>query len=177
MDTESIVEIVVEALKEITSPRFYKTERGFQGRFACALYKVLDERRIFPDDAIIEEEYQKRLKDHGTAQRPDLIIHVPFEAGRSQNRWEDNFVVFAFKKNADQKVAEEDFGKIDIMFKKLKYPIGFFINIDRYPDIFLDSYDGDFKDRIHEFCIKLDNGLHILHAFFKEGKLLVEEVA
>jgi hypothetical protein len=86
-------------------------------------------------------------------------------------------LLFAFKKNADQKVAEEDFGKIDIMFKKLKYPIGFFINIDRYPDIFLDSYDGDFKDRIHEFCIKLDNGLHILHAFFKEGKLLVEEVA
>lgn len=177
MHSKIIMEIVTKALREISSPRFFKTERGFQGRFACALYKILDEKRIFPDDAIIEEEYQKRLKYHGTDQRPDLIIHIPFEAGHSHNRWEDNFVVFAFKKNADEDTAKDDFDKLEIMFKELKYPIGFFININRYPNIFLEDYKGNFKNRIHEFSNKMEDGkLYIRHGYFKNDKLAVEDV-
>jgi hypothetical protein len=34
MDKEKVIEIIVQAVKEISSVRFYKTERGFQGRFA-----------------------------------------------------------------------------------------------------------------------------------------------
>ena len=167
----------MQALKEINSTRFFKTERGFQGRFACALYKILDEEKIFPDDAIIEQEYQKRLGDHRTTQRPDLIIHVPFEAEHSQHRWEDNFVVFAFKKDADVDTAKEDFGKLDIMFKELKYPIGFFININGYPDIYLDQYTGVFKDRIHEFSIRgKERNVMIRHAYFADGNVFVEDI-
>jgi hypothetical protein len=174
---DAIIRIVIQALKEINSARFFKTERGFQGRFACALYKVLDAEKIFPDDAIIEQEYQKRLRDHGTTQRPDLIIHVPFETGHAQKRWEDNFVVFAFKKNADEGTAKDDFGKLDIMFKKLKYPIAFFININGYPNISLENYEGNYKRRIHELSNKMEDGkLYIRHGYFEGGKLQIEDV-
>jgi hypothetical protein len=172
-----VIKIVIQALKTINSTRFFKTERGFQGRFACSLYQIFDEMKIFPDDAIIEQEYQKRLPDHGTTQRPDLIIHVPFEAGHSRNRWEDNFVVFAFKKNAGKEEAQEDFEKLNIMFEKLRYPIGFFININGYPNIYLNKYIGEFKDRIQEFSIKAEEGkVLIRHAWFKDGNLSVEDI-
>ena len=39
MNSELIIETIIEALKHMDSPRFFKTERGFQGRFACALGK------------------------------------------------------------------------------------------------------------------------------------------
>jgi hypothetical protein len=177
MDSEIIIEIVIQALKEINSPRFYKTERGFQGRFACGLYKILEERHIFPDDYEIEEEYQKRLKDHGTRLRPDLIIHIPFVTGRAESRREDNFVVYAFKLRANEAEANEDFEKLDELFEKLDYPIGFFINIGRYPNIFLENYSGRFMERIHELSNKIEEGrLYIRHAYFKNRELVTEEV-
>jgi hypothetical protein len=102
---------------------------------------------------------------------------VPFEAGHAQKRWEDNFVVFAFKKNADKDTAKDDFEKLDIMFKELKYPIGFFININGYPNISLENYEGNYKNRIHELSNKMESSkLYIRHGYFKGGKLQIEDV-
>jgi len=177
MDSELIIKVIIEALKRMDSPRFFKTERGFQGRFACALYEIFDAKNIFQDDTIIEEEYQKRIKPHGTRLRPDLIIHVPVESGHSNSRTENNFVVFAFKKQTNKDRAKEDFEKLNELFEKLKYPLGIFININGRSEIFLNKYSGLFKKIIHEFCITQTNDkLDILHAYFQNDKVITEKV-
>jgi len=175
MNSELIIETIIEALKHMDSPRFFKTERGFQGRFACALYKIFDAKNIFQDDTIIEEEYQKRIEHHGTKLRPDLIIHVPVESGHSNSRTENNFVVFEFKRQANEDRAKQDFKKLNELFEKLKYPLGIFININGRSEIFLNKYSGLFKNRIHEFCITQTNDkLDILHAYFQNNKVITE---
>ena len=176
MNAELSIKIVTEALKNMDSPRFFKTERGFQGRFACALYEILDGRKIFPDDTIIEQEYQKKIKNHGTKLRPDLIVHMPIESSHSTDRTENNFVVFAFKKQANECKAKEDFRKLDELFEKLKYPLGIFINING-SEIFLDKYSGSFKKRIHEFYIsQTDNKLNIRYTHFQKDKLVTKKI-
>jgi hypothetical protein len=177
MNSELIIETIIEALKHMDSPRFFKTERGFQGRFACALYERFDAKKIFQDDTIIEEEYQKKIDLHGTKLRPDLIVHVPVESSHSSSRTENNFVVFAFKKQANKDRAKEDFEKLNELFEKLKYPLGIFININGRSEIFLNRYSGLFKKIIHEFCITQINGKNnILHAYFQNDKVITEKV-
>ncbi len=177
MNSRLIIDIVIKAIKDVDSPRFFKTERGYQGRFACALYKELDEKEIFPDDAIIEEEYQKNLKDHRTKQRPDLIIHVPAESSQSRSKAENNFVVFAFKKRASEHDAEKDFKKLNELFKNLKYPLGIFININGNSKVFMDKYIGSFRNRIHELCVTQTNEkLDIIHAYFQDDKVIAEKI-
>ena len=177
MDSELIIKVIIEALKHMDSPRFFKTERGFQGRFACALYKIFDAKNIFQDDTIIEEECQKRIEPHGTKLRPDLIVHVPVESSHSCSRTENNFVVFAFKRQTNEDRAKEDFKKLNELFEKLGYPLGIFININGRSEIFLNKYSGLFKNRIHEFCITQTNDkLDILHAYFQNNKVITENV-
>lgn len=177
MNSELIIETVIEVLKHMDSPRFFKTERGFQGRFACALYEIFDAKNIFQDDTIIEEEYQKRMGPHETKLRPDLIVHVPVESSYSNSRTENNFVVFEFKRQSNEDQAKKDFEKLHELFKKLDYPLGIFININGYPNIFLNKYSGNFKNRIHEFCITQTNGKNnILHAYFQNAKIITENV-
>lgn len=86
-----VIPIIVEALRGVTQPRFFATERGFQGEFLAQLRARLPNAGL-PGDAIIEQEYQKRLQDHGINIRPDIIIHVPTPAGG--NRRKGNFAVF-----------------------------------------------------------------------------------
>lgn len=170
-----IIDSVIEALKQIQSPRFFQTERGFQGRFTCALYKVFDAKNILPDDTIIEEEHQKRIKFHRTRLRPDLIIHVPIKFGRSGSRTENNFVVFAFKKQANEDKVKKDLEKLNELFEKLGYQLGIFINIGGLKS-FLYKYSGPFKTRVHEFCITQTNSkLNISHAYFRGDKIEIEK--
>jgi len=177
MNSELIIETIIEALKHMDSPRFFKTERGFQGRFACALYEIFDAKNIFQDDTIIEEEYQKRIDPHETKLRPDLIVHVPVESSHSSSRTENNFVAFAFKRQANENKAKQDFKKLNELFEKLKYPLGIFININGGSEIFLYKYSGLFKNRIHEFCItQINDKLEILHAYIQNNKVTTENV-
>lgn len=140
----SFIEIVITALKEIKSPRFFKTERSFQGEFISALKKILVEENIFAYDTIIEEEYQKSLKLYGIRQRPDLIIHVPVESSHSSNRRENNYIVFAFKLSGNKTKAMKDFEKLDEIIDKLSYSFGIFININS-----LNSFLGEYKGSEH----------------------------
>jgi hypothetical protein len=177
MDSELIIETIIEALKHMDSPRFFKTERGFHGRFACTLHEIFDAKKIFQDDTIIEEEYQKRIVPHGTRLRPDLIVHVPVESSHSSSRTEKNFVVFAFKRQANEDRVKQDFKKPNELFENLKYQLGIFININGRSEIFLNKYSGLFKNRIHEFCITQTNDkLDILHAYFQNDKVITENV-
>jgi hypothetical protein len=74
--------LLQDALKSIHEPRFFETERGFQGELLVQLAKRLRE-AAFPGDPVVEQEYQKTIPSHGIKIRPDIIIHVPF-ASRPQ---------------------------------------------------------------------------------------------
>ena len=177
MNTNAVIGIVIDALKKVNNPRFFKTERGYQGRFGCAMYEVMDNKGIFPDDAILEEEYQKRRNEHGTIQRPDIIVHIPTEISGLANTTKNNFVVFAFKKNATLKKAGEDFYKLDVMFKELEYPLGIFINIGTL-HTHIDKYRGDYKERLHFFSVVMKNvELKIVHAFFKNAQIEKQNIS
>ncbi|MFZ0270330.1 MAG: hypothetical protein WAL34_00645 [Acidobacteriaceae bacterium] len=118
-----------QALENIREERFFQDERGFQG----ALLQELSQRvahGAFPGDPIIEQEYQKRLPLHKIRIRPDIIIHVPFERGIAEERYEGNFVAMELKRRATTKRAKEAFANLVQMKRKLHYPLTIFINID-----------------------------------------------
>jgi hypothetical protein len=93
---DALVACVTESLAAITAPRFFQTERGYQG----ALLTQLDRRLRLPDHAIIEQEYQKQAGLHGLTIRPDIIIHEPFDPGRHAGRTEGNLAAVELKRKA-----------------------------------------------------------------------------
>ncbi|HOE93333.1 MAG TPA: hypothetical protein PLK11_04165 [Methanofastidiosum sp.] len=166
-----ILEMTIEAFKKINKKRFYKSERGYQGRLLCALYFLMDEVNIFSEDTIIEQEYQKGTSSHGTTQRPDIIIHVPVEHSGARIT-ENNYVVYALKKNTSDIDAQDDFNKLDDMFNRLNYELGIFVSINKYPKSFLHLYEGNNKNKLHEFSLKYeDNKLGILYRYFIDGSI------
>lgn len=79
---------------------------------------------------------------------------------------ENNVGVWALKRNASMLDAQNDFNKLDEMFRLLHYFQGFFINIDSNSH-HLELYSGNYKDRIFAFAVNLsDNTLHIKQASF-----------
>lgn len=125
---EEIVQAIKESLLKITNRRFYETERGFQGEFGSELRLRLPGLEL--KGAIVEQEYQKRIPDHGFQIRPDLIIHIPFEETEHSSRSEGNFAVIEFKRRASRMNAKADYENLHKMCEKLGYPLAVFINID-----------------------------------------------
>ena len=74
-----MVKDIINALRRVAHPRFFKTERGFQGAFCSNLEAALGD--YLPSETIIEQEHQKRVSAHGIRRRPDVIIHVPTPSG------------------------------------------------------------------------------------------------
>lgn len=175
----AIINEVINTLRSIKIPRYYKSERGFQTEFYRILSNQLEDKPIFPEHTILEAEVQKRnLEHYGVTQRPDLLIHIPIETGITENSNENNFVNFAFKLSGNERASVEDYEKLEQMFSILNYEMGIFINIGRYPEIFLNNYEGNFKDRIHELSIGQDDGIiKIMHAFFKNEELIIIDIA
>ena len=124
---DEFIRLVIEAIRQITVPRYFNTERGYVGEFYHHLSNLLRDNPMFPVQAILETEVQKRIPDHfGVKQRPDLIIHIPIETGLTNNANENNFVVFAFKQKANMRRALNDFDNLDEMFSALNYDKGVF---------------------------------------------------
>jgi hypothetical protein len=121
--------ILEDALKNIGEKRFFKDERGYQGELLQELGRRLEPGNL-PGDPIIEQEYQKRLPDHGIRIRPDIIVHVPFERDLVDGRDEGNFIAIELKRRASVKRATAAFANLALMKKKLKYPLTIFVNID-----------------------------------------------
>jgi hypothetical protein len=124
--TNDIILCIRESLFAIVAPRFYESERGFQGQ----LLVQMDQRFKLPKPVIIEQEYQKRLAYHGLVIRPDIIIHEPFDPERHTDRTHGNVAVIELKLNSTAAEASEDFSSLMLMIDELKYPIGVFININ-----------------------------------------------
>jgi len=165
-----MIDAIAQSLRTITHPRFYETERGFQGEFLVSLRRVLPDIGL-PGDAIVEQEYQKRVLDHGIKIRPDIIIHVPTPSGSDRRR--GNFVAFELKLAARTKDALEDFGNLDEIIAALDYPLGIFVNIAS-AHTYADIYGGRFPDRIRCFAVQLaEGGVRVRHACF-DGTGFVE---
>jgi len=121
--------VLKEALENIREPRSFQDERSFQGALLQELARRL-ERGVLPDDPIIEEEYQKRIRSHGLRIRPDIIVHVPFDRGLAETRDQGNFTAIELKRRATIKTAKKAFANLALMKKALKYPLTIFINVD-----------------------------------------------
>lgn len=173
----AIIQEVINSIKSINTERYFRTERGYQTEFYSILSNNIAGKNIFPQHTILEAEVQKKnLAHYGVTQRPDLLIHIPIETGITENANENNFVNFAFKLNGNVAASTEDFNKLDEMFQLLNYELGIYINIGHYPEIYLDSYNGEYKDRIHEFSIGLkEKKVLVSHAFYENERLIIED--
>lgn len=128
MDQKVLLAHLTDALKNITAPRLYENERGFQGALLAELHKTIPG-HVLPEGTVIEQEYQKRLHTHGLRIRPDIIIHEPFAEARHKSRQEGNIAVIELKRAASQKDASDDFESLAKMMQALAYPTAAFINI------------------------------------------------
>ena len=154
MDKEKFLAKLRDSIRAITDGRYFLTERGYQGQLIAELDRRLNISQNFHDNAILEQEYQKQADKHGITIRPDIILHIPFETGIYNNRSAGNFIVIQLKKGTSVQKAKEDFDKLDLMFGKLDYPLGIFINIDS-ARTFHDCYTGDYSERLRCFAVKL----------------------
>jgi hypothetical protein len=116
-------------------------------------------------------EYQKSTR-HDTSQRPDIVYHIPKEVSGA-SVWENNFAVWALKHSASAAGAEEDFGKLDEMCVRLRYPLIVFLNVCSSKTR-LDSYQGNYHQRIHAFAIPGPKGSTLRYSYFKKGKIVTE---
>jgi hypothetical protein len=118
-----------ESLRSISEAVLYADERGFQGAVLHELNVRLGH-GVLPDDPVIQQEYQKRMRHHGIKIRPDIIVHIPFERGGMEDRDEGNFVAIELKRRATAKNARHAFASLVVMKEILKYPLTVFINVD-----------------------------------------------
>jgi hypothetical protein len=128
-DHDAFLGIFREALLAIREPRFYSTERGYQGKLLAELEKRLPGLNL-PGNPVVEQEYQKRVPDHGLNIRPDILIHIPFERAATEFSNEGNFVAIEIKRRATYLEARGDFDSLHRLSQALKYPLTIFLNID-----------------------------------------------
>ena len=166
-----MIPTIVTCLRSIHRPRFFDTELGFQGELLAELRGALPGVGL-TGDAVVEQEYQKRLGAHGIDVRPDLIVHVQTPAGG--NTHENNFAVFELNHKAGPKEVQEDFANLDAVLRALDYPLGVFVNIGTSRTQAA-RYQGPFKDRIHFFAVRLRKDVvELRHAFYADGHLVEE---
>ncbi len=120
MDREVFLDKLRESIRAITDSRYFATERGYQGQLIAELSRRANIKQNFHDNAILEQEYQKRSGKHGINIRPDIILHIPYEKAMYGNRRSGNFVIIQLKRKASVDKAREDFHKLDLMFKKIR---------------------------------------------------------
>jgi hypothetical protein len=164
-----VIEATIAAIEAVKNPRYFATERGYQGAFYCALRSALEQRRMLTSKRILEMEYQKSAR-HGLSQRPDIVFHIPTEISGGSVR-DNNYAVWALKHNVSRSDALDDFSKLDGMCDILKYPLAIFLNVASSKTR-LDLYHGQFTERIHAFAVSDPNGSEIHYSFFENGKIV-----
>jgi len=168
-----MIPTIISVLGGITNPRFYETERGYQGELLAGLRAGLPELGL-PGGAVVEQEYQKRLPSHGIRVRPDIIVHVPALEG--EDRRVGNFAVMELKLRAGAVEAREAFSSIDAVIRALDYPLGVFVNIDSSAT-HVREYHGESKDRLHLFAVRLVRGrVEIRHTYHLDKGAIEEKI-
>ncbi|NMM02323.1 hypothetical protein HHL24_30915 [Paraburkholderia sp. RP-4-7] len=125
MEREKLIRDFRTALSSIVEPRLFETERGFQGALLAEMHRLVP----LPVGTVIEQEYQKRLRQHGLSQRPDIIIHEPFDPTRHRTPADGNHAVVELKLRATAAHAIVDFDKLSLIRDVLEYPLAIFVNI------------------------------------------------
>lgn len=154
MESEELLTVIVAALTSVTNPHYYEDERGFQGEFYAQLRLRLRDMAL-PEGALLREEYQKRLVEHGLRIRPDIILHEPFDPDRHRGRDDGNHVVMELKRRATPGTAADAFTNLVAMIDTLNYPLGVFINIDT-PKTWAESVPEAHRSRIVCLAAHLD---------------------
>ncbi|MEZ2346991.1 hypothetical protein [Terriglobus sp. RCC_193] len=147
-------------MMKIVDPRFYETERGYQGALVAQLTAHLDWAQ-FSGTPIVEQEYQKTLPKHGITIRPDVIIHVPVVPGHPEHRTQGNFVAFELKRRASTADAVADYESLRLLARKLAYPLTIFINLDSEVD-HREQCPPDIQDQTVSIAVRLVNGAPIM---------------
>jgi hypothetical protein len=170
---ENLIDIIIEALKRIRNSRFYSSERGFEGELSSNLKILLFEKNIIPNEAIVEEEYQKTIPNHGIRHRPDILVHIPFEEGITRNRKEGNFVAIELKRKASKKKALRDFSKLNDYINILDYPLGVFVNVSS-----TESYIKYVSNnKIHVFnALNNQVDIMLIHSYLNDREIISETV-
>lgn len=156
MEQNTLLAHLSDALSAITAPRFYETERGFQGALLAELHKTI-QHHLLPEGTIIEQEYQKRLYAHGVTIRPDIIIHEPFDETRHESRKDGNIAVIELKRDASANDAVGDFDSLIRMMEALDYPMAIFINIAS-ATTHADLVPAEWRQRITCIAVALNEG-------------------
>jgi hypothetical protein len=154
MDSKDLLNVIAAALTSVTNPHYYEDERGFQGEFYAQLHLRLRDMAL-PEGALLREEYQKRLEEHGLRIRPDIILHEPFDPDRHRGRDEGNHAVMELKRRATPGTAADAFTNLVAMIDALNYPLGIFINIDS-PKTWTESVPEAHRARIVCLAAHLD---------------------
>lgn len=165
MEPADLLAAVRNSLAAITAPRFFETERGFQGQLLVALARRVQLR----EQAVLEQEYQKRQHEHGLNIRPDIIIHEPFDPARHKTRLEGNYAVVELKLSATAAGAKEDFEHLAAMINVLGYPLGIFINIGATAT-YEELIPQEVRGQIVAFAVTLlDGKASIVESWQKQG--------
>ena len=163
MADKNIIIAVRESLLAICHPRFFETERGYQGELLAELRNRLPILQIENGRTVVEQEYQKTLQSHGVKRRPDLLLHEPFDQQHHRDRTQGNYAVFELKRRGTPRKAKDDFCSLSQLMTALKYPLAFFINIDsRITQIA--HAPNNLPGRLVAFAVKLKDG----HVILKE---------
>jgi hypothetical protein len=141
-------------MEAIVEPRFFETERGYQGELLAELRARLHDIGL-PDDPVIEQEYQKRLREHGLTIRPDLIVHIPFDRGATQDRRDGNFVAIEIKR--DRNKVREAFASLAAIERALDYALTILIVVDS-AETFAEQCPPDIARKTVCFAARLEDG-------------------
>ena len=162
LSTISLVDATRESLRAIAIPRFFETERGYQAELLAELRKRLPTILALHDNAIIEQEYQKRVAVHGLNIRPDLVIHVPFDEERHPDRKRGNYACFELKRKATATEARADYENLSRLMGALNYPVGIFINLDSR-ETHISEAPKAAVGQFFSFAVSLRDGIVELH--------------
>ena len=168
-----MIDIIARAIKRIESERLFHSERGYRGELKSTLDQVLRGQHLFSNKAIIEEEYQKTIPNHGIRYRPDIIVHIPFEPGVTRSRTEGNFVAFELKIRATEAEAQGDFNKLNDYVNILNYPLAVFVNVDDEKS-FIELVR---NEKIHVLNVVRDTkDIQVIHSFLRNGEVIQESL-
>jgi hypothetical protein len=151
-----------QSLGSITEEVLYGDERGFQGALLHELQVRLG-RGVSPEDPIIQQEYQKRMRHHGIKIRPDIIVHVPFERGTVEGRDKGNFVAIELKRRATAKAARQALASLAQIKEALKYPLTVLINVDS-AETHARLCPASIADQTVCFAVRLQAGVPVVKA-------------
>ncbi|MNV59831.1 hypothetical protein D3C71_1522760 [compost metagenome] len=110
---------------------------------------------MLPEGALLREEYQERLAQHGLRIPLDIIFHEPFDPGRHRGRDQGNHAVMELKRRAAPGAITDAFSNLIATIDTLNYPLGVFINIDS-SKTWTESVPDSHRDRIVCLAVHLD---------------------